>query len=276
MPLVSSLRRLVPAVPVLSRARWAMLPLDLLDRALNLPWREFRNIPPNRMRLRVGVGNRLLFNAAHFRLLPINFWLDALNAQIVSLDSAILDIGSGCGRFAFPLREFDFHGRRFTGRYIGVDLDAEMIDWCRRHFPPDRFEFHVVPGRSKTYGTDHPSPARLPVPDASMGLVLANSLFTHLLEDDVVSYLKEAARVLRPGGYVQFSAFVIEDVRAHPDPRWTFRHRQGAAWVESPKYPEAAVAYERAWYDGLRNALGLQAEAPMAHHTHTMMRWRRP
>lgn len=268
------IRRVLPAVPVLSRRRWLMLPLDAFDRLCCLPWRELRGLPPNHMRMRIGVGNRLLFNAAHFRLFPINFWFDAVAAGIFSLDSTVVDIGCGCGRFALPLREFDFHGRRFTGRYIGLDIDEEMIGWCRGHFPGDRFEFHAVPGSSRTYGTEGRG-GLLPIADASADLIIANSLFTHLLADDFAAYIGEASRMLRPGGILQFSAFVIEDVRAHPTPRWSFRHRAGEAWIENEKYPEAAVAYERAWIEARCVGAGLRACEPLRHHTHTMARWRK-
>src|SRR6185295_155788 len=86
-----SIRRLIPAVPALSRVKVLMWPLDLLDRLLCWPYREFRALPPNHLRIRVGVGNRILFNAAQFRLMPINFWLDAIAAGRVTPDSRIVD-----------------------------------------------------------------------------------------------------------------------------------------------------------------------------------------
>ena len=60
-------RRLVPSVPALSRNRLLMAPLDLLDRVISLPFAEARKLPPNRLRIRVGVGNRILFNQFQHR-----------------------------------------------------------------------------------------------------------------------------------------------------------------------------------------------------------------
>ncbi len=152
MPIADrTIRRLIPAVPALSRIKPLMWPLDLIDRVLSLPYREFRDLPPNHMRIRVGVGNRILFNAAQFRAMPIAFWLDALERGVVRLDSNIVDLGCGCGRFALTLRDLWFHDRTFGGKYLGVDVDGEMLEWCRGHFPAERYSFHKVNAYSRTY-----------------------------------------------------------------------------------------------------------------------------
>lgn len=282
----SIIRRLVPALPTVSRNRLLMAPLDAIDWALRAPYRELRSLPPNRFRIRVGVGNRLLFNAAHYRVFPVNFWLEALNAGVVRLDSSIVDIGSGCGRFAYVLREFHFHGREFTGTYTGIDVDPEMLDWCRRNFDPRRFRWLGVRASSTVYspGTgasdvDKPN-QRFDIPDASQDFVLANSLFTHLLADDLRVYIREAGRILKPGGYFQFSVFLMDDVRGElardsAAARWTFRHRLGDAWVENLRLPEAAVAYERSLIEAECTAAGLTDPTAFRTHTHGMMRWRR-
>jgi hypothetical protein len=48
---------------------------------------------------------------------------------------------------------------------------------------------------------------------------------------------------------MQFSVFCLEHVNREPGSRWSFRHRRGAASIESEKYPEAAVAYEKSWIE---------------------------
>jgi SAM-dependent methyltransferase len=118
-------RRLVPSVPVLSRNRLLMAPLDLLDRLLSLPFGGAGKLPPNRLRIRVGAGNRILFNQLQHRLVPVNFWLGVFASGLVRLDSRILDLGCGCGRYAATLRDFAWAGKKFTGRYTGIDIDRE-------------------------------------------------------------------------------------------------------------------------------------------------------
>lgn len=239
-----------------------MLPLDALDRALSWPWRELRGLPPNRMRLRVGVQNRLLFNGFAFRSTGVHFWMVLLGRGHVRLDSRIVDLGSGCGRFAMPLRDLNLWGRGFRGSYLGVDIDAEMLAWCRRRFD-GRFEWHDAGKASATYRPDSESgpdagakSLAIPTPDASRDLVFANSLFSHLLRADFVEYAREAARVLRPGGWLYLTMFVREHVERGG--RWTFAHQRGAAWIENQRYPEAAVAYERAWVRRTLRAAGFR------------------
>lgn len=257
MPSDRLIRRLVPSLPPLTRSRALMLPLDALDRALNLPWRELRGLPPNRMRLRVGVQNRLLCNGFGFLTTGVHFWMMLLARRHARLDSRIVDLGSGCGRFAFPLRDLRFWGRGFHGQYLGVDIDAEMLRWCGAHFD-ERFAWHDAGKSSATYRPGGATtridaraapPLALPIPDDSRDLVFANSLFSHLLEDEFVEYVREAGRVLRPRGWFYFTAFVREHVAVggRLGGRWSFAHQRGQAWIESPRYPEAAVAYDDTW-----------------------------
>lgn len=306
MPLADqTLRRLIPAVPALSRVRALMLPLDLIDRVLCLPYPEFRDLPPNHLRIRIGVGNRILFNAAQFRTFPVAFWLDALERGLVRLDSNIVDLGCGCGRFALTLRDLFFHDRRFTGHYFGVDVDDEMLAWCRTHFPQDHFEFHKVDTYSRTYnprpahantlakpatanGLSHtalaepkplpkPLPAclDLPVEENSTDFAFANSLFSHLLEVEFRSYLNEAARVLRSGGSMQFSVFCLQHVNQGGGSRWSFRHRLGPAYIENEKYPEAAVAYDLQWLRDTSLDAGFTHVEVLPSSGQTMMRCRK-
>ncbi len=306
-----TIRRLVPAVPVLSRVRALMIPLDLIDRVVNLPYREFRSLPPNRMRIRVGVGNRILFNAAQFRAMPIAFWVDALERGVVRLDSNIVDLGCGCGRFALTLKDLAFHDRAFAGHYLGVDVDEEMLRWCRENFPSDRFAFHRVDVYSRTYnptghangtlshaappkapnGThahpDHapwieakparaaPGALRLPLADETQDFVFAQSLFSHLLEADVVEYLRESCRVLRPGGWMQLSVFCLEHADQSPGSRWSFSHQIGSARVENLRYPEAAVAYSLAWLESACKACGFSRVEVMPSRVQTMLACRK-
>lgn len=256
------LRRWVPSVASASRRRWLMWPLDMVDRLACWPWPEARRLPPNRMRLRVGVGNRLLFNAMHYRYHAVDFWMYALAQGLIRADSRILDLGCGCGRFATVLRRLNYKGWRFEGQYTGVDVDREMIDWCDRHFPRRRFRFVHVDQQSSVYnpgGTSDDTTRRLPLPDGGFDFVFSTSLFTHLLEAEAIAYLRETHRLLRPGGRMLMTVFCIDSFRERNwlGDRFTFEHRIGPAYVEDPRRPEAAVAFERQWLEGQCAAAGL-------------------
>jgi SAM-dependent methyltransferase len=242
------LRRAVRSTPILTRSALLGWILDVLDRAFGWPYPEFRSLPPNRYRVRVGVGNRLLFNQANFLEYSSDTWIDLFSEGFADNTSSVVDIGSGCGRSAHALKL----SRVFKGAYTGIDVDAEMVAWCKANFPADRFTFIHADVYNKVY---NPSGQRqryaLPIPPSSQDLVMSQSLFTHLLESDLEQYVRESFRVLRPGRHMVMSVFCLEHVSAYRDlgGRWSFRHRLGRAHLESRSHPEAAVAYDGSFFD---------------------------
>jgi SAM-dependent methyltransferase len=240
------LRAVVPSTPVLTRQPVVGWLLDAPDRLLSLPYPEFRVLPPNRYRVRVGIGNRLFFNQVGFLQYGLGTWMEIFAEGWADDTSNVVDIGCGCGRAAFPLKMRP----AFTGVYTGIDVDSEMIGWCDANFPRDRFRFVHADIYSSVYNPDgRREPYELPLREESQELVISQSLFTHLLEEDLAQYVRESFRVLRPGGHMVMSTFCLDHLRAAGDlgGRWSFDHRVGEAYVESPAYPEAAVAYEESY-----------------------------
>lgn len=206
---------------------------------------EFRSLPPNHMRIRVGVGNRLLFNHLSYLVGPKSFWMYAFARGWCNLESTIVDLGCGCGRYAYHLRELEFGGGRFTGRYYGIDIDSEMLAWCRSHFDQDRFRFLQATDKSLSYNRPQGAeePYRVSLESAEADLVFSTSLFTHLLEPQLVNYIEESFRLLRPGGWSVHTCFCLDHLPPTYGDRHTFSHKKGSARVESLRQPEAAVAY---------------------------------
>ncbi len=143
------------------------------------------------------------------------------------------------------------------GRYVGIDVHAPSIVWCRRAFQADpRFRFEVADVRSP-YGAGRVSISeyRFPVADASADLILAKSLFTHLSLAEAERYLAEIARTLSADGFALVTAFLFGGDSAPAFPhgagpvRWRVRNR-----------PAAAMAFARSRFEEMIREAGLRIE----------------
>lgn len=183
----------------------------------------------------------------------------------------ILDLGSGIGRLAFQL--LDVLGE--DGRYVGVDIIRDSIDWCRDNITArhPNFEFHHFDAFSELYnpfGALQTSDVRLPVPDGSVDRIVLASVFTHLVEDEVGHYLKEFARVLKKDGRVYasfflYSAEALEAAKTKGKTQWTasFQHDFGnGVYGNDPTFPRGAVAFTDEAIRRLVAAAGLELKRP--------------
>lgn len=262
----SFFRRYLPSTATLSRNPLFRIAGRLCDGVCNRFFPEFRDLPPNHLRVRVGVRNKVFLNQVLCIKSGYNFWLHAFAARLCDLNSQIVELGCGYGRKAMHLRNFYMQGTRFTGHYVGIDVDHEQLDYARTHFPAPQFQFFASSHASKTYaanggrsGDDSRRAAyRIPVEDNSQDFVFSTSLLTHLLEPELRNYLHESQRILRPGGWMQMNVFAFDYMssRGLLGNRWKFPHRLGNALVESVEYPEAAVAYHDRYLVDLVRELG--------------------
>ncbi len=234
--------------------------VNAFDVVPRLIYPEFRDLPPNHLRIRIGVGNRILNNQVHFLVHARDFWLFVFMEGLADANANILDIGSGCGRWAHWLRDYNFRGRRFSGVYVGIDIDGETIAWCEKHYDAERFRFHHSTHSSVSYRQDgeKTSHYRIPEADGSMDLIVSNSLLTHVLEAELENYIQESYRLLKPGGAILHSHFNLDYPPATYGTRHTFQHAIGNAWVESLEQPEAAVAYRTDYLFKVVRAVGFR------------------
>lgn len=178
----------------------------------------------------------------------------------------ILDVGCGLGRLAWPLS-----GRlRGRGSYDGFDTVAAYVDWCRGNLglDPGRFRFHHADIRTTLYNPTAAVRAEdfvFPWPDRSFDLVIATSLFTHLLPPAARHYFGEIARTLDRRGRL-FASFFILDERGRAavstgatTPKLATEIEHGR--VDDPAVPEAAVAYDWDWLRGALAEAGLEIAA---------------
>jgi ubiquinone/menaquinone biosynthesis C-methylase UbiE len=97
----------------------------------------------------------------------------------------MLDIGTGPGHIPLLAAE------RFPqARVVGVDLSEHMLAHAERHRAASPHGARVAFRRANARGLDFP--------DASFDAVFSNTILHHI--PDPVPFLREARRVLRPGG----------------------------------------------------------------------------
>jgi SAM-dependent methyltransferase len=240
-----AIRKLFPSTSLLTFNPLFRTIINAFDIVPRLIWSEFRDLPPNHLRVRIGVGNRIVNNQVHFLTHARDFWMFVFTQQLANASSNILDVGSGCGRWAHWLRDYNFRGRRFNGTYVGIDIDGEAIAWCEKHYDAERFRFHHSTHSSVSYhqSGEQDRHYRVPEPDGTFDLVVSNSLLTHVLESELENYIRESYRLLKAGGAMMHSHFNLDYPPATYGTRHTFQHTVGNARVESMEQPEAAVAY---------------------------------
>lgn len=248
------LRMLVPSVPVLARTPLAVL-LDTADRYIKRRHPEWRDLPPASLRMRIGVGNTILRNHAYFVASGKAIVDELAGRGVLTPDSTVLELGCGCGRNAVAIKQFLSE----RGTYHGQDVDGEMIAWCKANLADSRTRFDHANVFSKVYNPGGVSSKdyRFPVEDGSVSLVFAVSVFSHLLYADAEHYVRECARSLAPGGYLHMTLFVLDYLKGRLGDRWTFSHELDRCFVDSLRYPEAAVAFELETMRALLGAHGL-------------------
>jgi SAM-dependent methyltransferase len=244
----------LPAIELLRRARSALLhAAGPVERLFSAPSRA---LPPLWLRRHAGpVANFVSSALAAERL------LDELG--LLRAGASVVDLGCGPGAMAPVFARHLGPG----GRYLGLDVHEPSIRWCRRQWAVDpRFRFELLDRESPYRTTRGGRRGGLPVAPGSVDLVIAKSVFTHVLAEECADLLAEIRRVLAPErGRALVTAFLFDGRRdgglppyfPHPDPkaavRWRYR-----------RWPHAAVAYERGLFDFLARANGLVCERFLA------------
>jgi len=160
----------------------------------------------------------------------------------------VLDVGCGAGRLAVPLTRY----LAPSGSYDGIDVMAGAIRWCRRHISSrfGHFRFHHADLRNGVYNPRGGSAASdfvFPFEDGAFDVAVLTSVFTHLPGPEFDHYVGELARVLRPGGRLVATYFLLnaESERLIREGRTlrAFGHDFGSYRTETRDKPEQTVAF---------------------------------
>jgi SAM-dependent methyltransferase len=181
----------------------------------------------------------------------------------------MLEVGCGVGRDAIPLAKFIT-----SGSYVGVDIIKPSIEWCQANVANDRVSFLHFNIRDKLHnpgGNVAVRKTRFPVPDGSIDRVFLFSVFTHMYSDDIVHYLREFHRVLKPDGLIYASTFVYDDkiletARATNltvyDLRFEHQIEKGCR-INNLEQPLGAIAFTLEKWDKMIAAANLEQTKPV-------------
>lgn len=123
--------------------------------------------------------------------------LELLKQAGLAPDSTLVDFGCGTGRLAVQAI-----GALPQGHYIGIDISKEMLR---------RLEIRLreLPKQGRVSLLHQPSDV-FPLEDGSVDMLCAFSVFTHMEHEDTFRYLKDARRVVKPGGRFVFSCLPVD------------------------------------------------------------------
>ncbi|HWA89208.1 MAG TPA: class I SAM-dependent methyltransferase [Rhizomicrobium sp.] len=126
-------------------------------------------------------------------------WKESLVAHLiapnVTRDTHVLEIAPGHGRWT------EYLAAR-AGKVIAVDLSPSCIEHCRQRFAgATNIDYYVTDGMT--------------LPDVSADFVWSFDAFVHMDRDVIASYLKEIARVLKPGGGAVVHHSNVADLETH-------------------------------------------------------------
>lgn len=183
-------------------------------------------------------------------------------------DEKMLDVGSGIGRKTLPL--VDYLNER--GSYDGLELVKSGVDWCTEKYTHhySNFRFHLIDVYNELYnpqGKYKATEYRFPFPSEQFDFVVLNSVFTHMVAEEVDHYLGEIVRVLKTGGRCLISFFLLNEeslaLIARGKSTIDLRHELGPARVMSRERPELAIGFEEDYVTCVYEQLGLEIKRPI-------------
>jgi SAM-dependent methyltransferase len=181
---------------------------------------------------------------------------------------SVFDFGCGCGRQARQL----LLQRPRPRRYVGIDTNRTMVEWCRANLSPvdPGFQFRHHDVYSPSYAPENSLRLAEPFPveDHAFSLVLAHSVFTHVGQAQADYYLHEVARILAPGG-LAFTSWFFFDRKSFP-----FLGPGRSTLFIDEAAPSEAVVFDREWFLAAVRRVGLSVwrtdPPPIAGHQWTV------
>jgi SAM-dependent methyltransferase len=123
-------------------------------------------------------------------------------------DSEVLDFGCGV-KFTQAL----INQHLPIKRYVGIDVETEMIAFLQQHVADARFEYHHLDARNELYNPDGAmlsDTTPLPIDGQTFDVICLFSVFTHLAPHDARTMLKLLRRFVKSNGRLFFTLYIDE------------------------------------------------------------------
>jgi ubiquinone/menaquinone biosynthesis C-methylase UbiE len=176
-------------------------------------------------------------------------------------DYKILDVGCGIGRLARPFVKF----LNSHGAYYGFDVVETGIKWCKKAYSEiPKFHFEYVSLHNDLYNvstSERPSAYSFSYANDSFDFAMVISVFTHMQEEDVQSYLNEIRRVLKPDRYCFCTFFIITAEVEHllsENVNVLFKYNHGNFFLHDENVRDANIAYRDSALQNMVKAAGLE------------------
>ena len=212
-------------------------PLDKLNRFANYK----KGYPPLYIRQRVGGLNDFESSGSEY----LAYLKLLCNLQP---GDKVLDIGCGCGLMCLPVNENstlpEYLG--LEGRYVGIDIDKSLIEWCKKNIRHPVCQFRLVEEGLEAY---------------RFNVILCKSLFTHLLPTETIDYISYIKGYLTEGGSCLTTWFLLNwEEPITPKGRYTFKDQHTTYSLERGSNKRHAVAYQEAWIIEMLKNAGFEPE----------------
>jgi SAM-dependent methyltransferase len=189
-------------------------------------------------------------------------WVNFFTAHhLLNEQSNVLDIGSGIGRIAIPLTGF------LKGDYQGFDVVSQGVDWCSKHISVrfTNFHFRHVELFNDLYTSSGPDAADyiFPYQSDQFDFACAISVFTHMLPQETANYFAQARRVLKTGGYLVATFYILDAesiTMMDRNPGFKFPYQYGEHALMDRDVQSANLAYRREFIERLIKESGFRIE----------------
>jgi SAM-dependent methyltransferase len=254
-------RRLIAWLRIIRNALYySILPIDSLFLRIN----RLQKYPPIHLRRHVHLLGTLDGTGAEFAVFLKIF------ANLKS-NSRLLDIGCGCGLLELALEDY-----LTTGEAVGIDIHRPSITWAKNNIEKRKSNIHFIHSDiyNESYWRKGKNNARTffdNYADTGFDIIVAKSLFTHMLIEEMEIYISEISKRLKDGGKAMITFFLLNAEQHNLE----IENKNKIFFintVSSDKYsvrsklaPTAAVAYQEDYILEIFKKYFLVCESPIVY-----------